>query len=72
MSRQSPPDDDDLQHLYNEVWAGFLDEPSSAVTKSDSASSAGELESFYGAYGADEDPTKQAGRTFRSSTSTCA
>ena len=73
MSRQSPPDDEDLQHLYNEVWAGFLDEPSSATTRSEATSTAGELESLYGAYGGDDDPRKQADRTpVASSVSSCA
>jgi hypothetical protein len=62
MSPQSPPNDEDLQHLYNQVWAGFLDEPSPAVTPSDTTSTAGELESLYGAYGSDENPAKQSGR----------
>lgn len=55
MSRHSPPLDEDLQHLYNEVWAGFADEPTPTVQRSNTASTATELESLYGAYGGEDD-----------------
>jgi hypothetical protein len=74
MSRQSPPDDEDLQHLYNEVWAGFLDEPSTAIARTNTNSTAGELESLYGAYGNDDAPAKQGGQAavFVNPATTCA
>ena len=68
MSRQPQPNEEDLQHLYNEVWAGFIDEPSSAVTQTDT--SVGDLDSFYGAYGSDDNPSKLSSR--RPSANPCA
>jgi RHO1 GDP-GTP exchange protein 1/2 len=72
-SQQSAADDEDLQHLYNEVWAGFLDEPSPAVTRTNTNSTAEELESLYGSYGGDDAPTKQGSRgAFVSPATACA
>lgn len=63
MSRQSPPGEEDLQHLYNEVWAGFLEEePGQRPQRSNTVSTAGEMESIYGAYGDDDDQSKLSGR----------
>lgn len=63
MSHQSPPGEEDLLHLYNEVWAGFSDDPPSAtIQRSNTASTATELESLYGAYGDDDaSPTTNLG-----------
>jgi hypothetical protein len=68
MSRQSPLNEDDLQHLYNEVWAGFVDEPPSANTPDTGTTT--ELESLYGAYGSDDDPTRLPTR--KPTTGACA
>ena len=62
MSHRSPPGEEDLLHLYNEVWAGFSDDPPSTTIQRPSTASTG-LESLYGAYGADDDvsPTTNLG-----------
>ncbi len=48
--RSTTPVDQDLQTLYDEVWAGFaMEEPSSAV------SSERDLDHIYSVYGADSE-----------------
>jgi hypothetical protein len=63
-ARPASPVDEDLQKLYNEVWAGFADEPSAASSERD-------LENIYNVYGGENDyPPSQPAVTV--SPQTCA
>lgn len=63
-ARPASPVDEDLQKLYNEVWAGFADEPPAASSERD-------LENIYNVYGGENDyPASQPAITV--SPQTCA
>lgn len=63
-ARPASPVDEDLQKLYNEVWAGFADEPPAAPSEKD-------LENIYNVYGGENDyPASQPAITVSPQTST--
>lgn len=66
-ARPASPVDEDLQTLYNEVWAGFADEPPAASSERD-------LENIYNVYGGENDyPASQPAVTVSPvSPQTCA
>lgn len=48
--RPNSPVDQDLQNLYNEVWAGFSEETPTASAAADR-----DIDNIYSVYGADSD-----------------
>lgn len=54
-SRSPPPGDEDLQHLYNEVWASFADE--AGPDRAQASHNDQAADSLYSPYGSEHSPT---------------